>query len=90
MATMTIRSTYALDVETVRKLEDLARRWGVSKSEALRRSVRAASETHTGVADRLQAFKQAQRAANLTITQARTINKRLRAIRHASSARRLS
>jgi hypothetical protein len=90
MATMTIRSTYALDVETVRKLEDLARRWGVSKSEALRRSVRAASETHTGVADRLQAFERAQRAANLTMAQASKINKRLRAIRHASSARRLS
>ena len=41
MATVTIKSTYSLDVESVRALEDLARRWGVSKSEALRRSIRS-------------------------------------------------
>lgn len=35
MATMTIKSTYSLDVGTVRTLEELARRWNVSKSEAL-------------------------------------------------------
>jgi predicted transcriptional regulator len=42
MAEMTIRSTYALDAETVRRLESLARRWEVSKSEALRRAIHAA------------------------------------------------
>ena len=36
MAKMTIKSTYTMDVETVRTLEDLARRWNVPKSEALR------------------------------------------------------
>jgi hypothetical protein len=41
MARVTIRSTYALDVDTVRALEDVARRWRVSKSEALRRAIRA-------------------------------------------------
>lgn len=30
MATATIKSTYSLDVETVRALEGLARRWNVS------------------------------------------------------------
>ncbi len=43
MATQTVKTTYALDVETVRTLEDLARRWNVSKSEALRRAIRASS-----------------------------------------------
>src|SRR5437870_291443 len=43
MAITTIKSTYALDVATVRALEGLARRWNVSKSEALRRAVRVAS-----------------------------------------------
>ncbi len=43
MATVTIKSTYALDVESVRMLETLADRWRVSKSEALRRAIRAAS-----------------------------------------------
>jgi len=43
MARTTIRSTYSLDVVTVRTLETVARRWGVSKSEALRRAIRAAA-----------------------------------------------
>lgn len=41
MATLTIKTTYALDVESVRALEDLAQRWRVSKSEALRRAIRS-------------------------------------------------
>lgn len=41
MATTTIKSTYSLDVESVRASEDLAGRWGVSKSEALRRAIRS-------------------------------------------------
>ena len=43
MATATIKSTYSLDIETVRALEGLARRWNVSKSEALRRTIRSAA-----------------------------------------------
>ena len=42
MATTTIKSTYSLDVESVRALETLAARWKVSKSEVLRRAIRAA------------------------------------------------
>ncbi len=42
MATTTIKSTYSLDVESVRALETLAARWNVSKSEVLRRAIRAA------------------------------------------------
>lgn len=40
MATTTVKSTYSLDVESVRALEELARRQQVSKSEALRRAIR--------------------------------------------------
>ena len=43
MARMTLRSTFALDVETADSLDRLARRWAVSKSEALRRAVAAAA-----------------------------------------------
>lgn len=32
--------TYSLDADSVRALEELARQWGVSKSEALRRAIR--------------------------------------------------
>ena len=62
MANTTIKSTYALDVESVRMLEALADRWHVSKSEALRRAVRAAAREQApadravlDVLDRLQA-----------------------------------
>ncbi len=38
-----IKTTYSLDVDSVRALEEMANRWQVSKSEALRRAIRAAS-----------------------------------------------
>lgn len=41
LATTAIKSTYSLDAESLRALEDLARRWRVSKSEALRRAIRS-------------------------------------------------
>ena len=44
MATITVKATYSLDVETVRKLEDLAKRWRTSKSEALRRAIQSAAK----------------------------------------------
>ena len=47
MATMYIRSTFALDEPTAHGLSQLARKWGVSKSEALRRAIARAQE-HPG------------------------------------------
>ena len=60
MASVTIRSTYALDAETVERLERLARQWSVSKSEALRRAIRGAdrqpaTEARLAALDALQA-----------------------------------
>ena len=40
---MTIKSTYSLDVDTVRRLENLAKHWNTSKSGALRRAIRSAA-----------------------------------------------
>lgn len=42
---MMIKTTYSLDVESVRALEEMASRWQVSKSEALRRAIRASAQT---------------------------------------------
>lgn len=42
MATMTVRTTVAFDPATAARLERLAKRWGVSKSEALRRALEKA------------------------------------------------
>ena len=44
MATMTIRTTVAFDLATAARLERLAKRWGVSKSETLRRALEAAEK----------------------------------------------
>jgi hypothetical protein len=41
---MHIRATFALDEPTTRGLSQLAKKWGVSKSEALRRAVARAQE----------------------------------------------
>ena len=63
MATTTIKTTYSLDVESVRALDELAGRWGVSKSEALRRTIRseAARQPARG-RDALAALDQLQAA----------------------------
>ena len=45
MAKKTIRSTFALDPLTVGNLDRLATKWGVSKSEAVRRVIEAAART---------------------------------------------
>ena len=58
MATVTVKSTYSLDVETVRQLEELAKRWNTSKSGALRRAIQSAAKQvrsdHHEALDRLQ------------------------------------
>ena len=89
MAIPKIKATYSLDVETMRVLERVAQRWGVSKSEALRRAIRAsaagegsaAAETSTSALDRLQA------AADLTASAAAGWARHARAERHATRKR---
>jgi hypothetical protein len=73
MATTTVRSRYALDAETVGLLERLARQWAVSKSEALRRAIRAAAEwtAPDDRAARVAAWHQLQRGVGLTPARAR-------------------
>ena len=43
MAQMSIRSTYALDEQTAQRIRHLARVWGVSQAEVIRRSVEYAA-----------------------------------------------
>jgi hypothetical protein len=88
MATPTIRSTYALDVETVRTLARLAERWRVSKSEALRRAVRHAAErTAPKHEDALEALDKLQRSLKLTPARTRAWARATAAERRAASAR---
>ena len=84
----TIKSTYALDVETVRALEGLARRWNVSKSEALRRAVRGAAGQRTPQREALAALDRLQKSLRLTPAKARAWARAARHERRAWSMRR--
>lgn len=44
MSRMSIRSTYALDVQTSNSIKRLASIWGVSQAEVIRRSVQRAAD----------------------------------------------
>ena len=91
MAITTIKSTYSLDVGTVRALEALARRWNVSKSEALRRAIRiAASEDNPSQGTALAALDRLQtslRERKVDVTQ---WTRELKAKRRAASRRTAS
>lgn len=66
MAIPTIKTTYALDVRTVKELEELAARWEVSKSEALRRVIhKAASRELDGKKSAVQVLEQLQQSMKL-------------------------
>ena len=89
MAATVIRTTYAFDEDTIRRLEGLARQWNVSKSEALRRAIRAADVTSTTPDDRLKALDELQASMHLTPSRAEAWVRKVRAERRRSTARRL-
>jgi Ribbon-helix-helix protein, copG family len=80
MAKMTVRSTFALDPETVDSLDRLARLWEVSKSEALRRIVNTASvvEEIDAASDALAALDEVQRLLGLDEDKAEVWIRRIR------------
>jgi hypothetical protein len=83
-----IKSTYVMDVGTVRTLERIARRWNVSKSEALRRAIHASAEQQPPEAtDALKALDQLQRSLKLTPARARDWARAARTERRAAAAR---
>jgi hypothetical protein len=87
MATPTIKSTYVMDAGTVEALERIARRWRVSKSEALRRAIRAAAEPPVGPSGALQALDELQRSLKLGPARARQWAQAVRRERTAASRR---
>ena len=91
MATSKIKSTYSLDVETVRILDEMARRLGVAKSEALRRAIHsAAAGEDTGNVDALMALTELQETLELSADSASRWNQEIRDERRASSGHRIS
>ena len=88
MASITIKGTYSLDVRTVRRLEAIARRWKVSKSEALRRAIRAAAEQELPAGgEAIEALDQLQASLGLHDSAARRWEKKTSAERRESSLR---
>lgn len=90
MASTVIRTTYALDEETVRRLESLARQWNVSKSEALRRAIRAADAGPAATDARLKALDELQASMQLTREGAQAWVREVRAERRRSTSRRVA
>ena len=54
-----------MDMETMRRIDNLARRWDVSKSEVLRRALRIADE-QSARSERVEALKQLQVSMDLS------------------------
>lgn len=90
MASTVVRTTYALDEDTVRRLDSLARQWNVSKSEALRRVIRTADAMAGAPDDRLKALDELQASMRLTRTRAQAWVRELREERRRSTTRRLA
>ena len=90
MATTTVKTTYALDLETVGALDALARRWNVSKSEAMRRAIRASAATHAldVPPQPLQALDELQKALAMAPAVAARWSSQVRAERRTGSRRR--
>ena len=86
MAVPTVKTTYSLDIETVQALERMARRWGVSKSEALRRAIRSAN-IEAADDDRTRALDELQASLGLDAKSADAWASKVRSERRASSSR---
>lgn len=88
MAVPTIKSTYSLDLETVRQLEHLAKFWGTSKSSALRRAVQLTAKQLNAVdPSGLDALDRLQRLLALDEQAAASWEKQARQERRASAKR---
>jgi hypothetical protein len=90
MATMSVRSTYALDPETAELISRLAVNWGVSRAEVIRRSVRIAAEQQDAAtltpAEVMQYYRHQAPPRNWPET--RRLIEQLRAERHEEDVQR--
>jgi hypothetical protein len=60
MAVPRIKATYSLEPDVVRAIERIADKWQVSKSEAVSRAIRHASQSSGEVAEALEALDRLQ------------------------------
>ena len=86
MATAKIKATYSLDIETVKDLEQMAKRLKISKSAALRRAIRLAADSDLRPGeDQLQALDELQSSLELSPEDLRKWEEEARKLRQASS-----
>jgi Arc/MetJ-type ribon-helix-helix transcriptional regulator len=85
MAIPKIKATYSLDRETVDLLERVARRWGVSKSEALRQAIRALASQPAAKQQAIAVLDRLQKAAGLDRSTAARWQRQIRSGRRAES-----
>lgn len=84
-----MKATYALDAASVKALERMARRWAVSKSEALRRAINAAAASDdASPKQKIEQFERLQAEIALTPAKARAWECDVRAERRAARAPR--
>jgi len=90
MGRMNIRATYAIDQETAQRIKHLARMWGVSQAEVIRRSVEQAAASESG--DRLTpadvVAHYASTAPLRSLEQTRELVESARRLRHEDDVRR--
>jgi hypothetical protein len=80
-----IKATYSLDADTVRLLECIAARWGVSKSKALRRVIRAAASVEREQPSDIKKLNLIQEGLGLTASVAAAWARRVQTERRAIS-----
>ena len=86
MATTWVRTSMALDHWTLKALDELARRWGVSKAEVMRRGVRKLKEEADNEANQptpLEALDWLQKGGGLNPTAALAFREQVRSERNA-------
>jgi ribbon-helix-helix CopG family protein len=82
--------TYSLKPETVDRVEELAVKWGIPKSEVIRRAIAQVSREERFIPKLtpLQALNELQTFAGITQEQAEKFNREVRSSRRASSRKR--
>ncbi|MBC7944183.1 MAG: ribbon-helix-helix protein, CopG family [Burkholderiales bacterium] len=90
MATMNVRTTFALDEETSRTIKELAVAWGVSQAEAVRRAVRLVKEREQTLAPKtpLAVLKELRAQPIRSRTETIALVRQLRTERRAEDAAR--
>lgn len=88
--TTTCKVTYSLKPETAARVQELAMKWGVPKSEVIRRAVHDLdySDGPPLRPTPLEALRELQSQAGLTREKARKFNEEIKMSRHASGRKR--